>query len=143
MHPLAFTFALLAAVLWGASPLFDRVAMKDLSALAGLTVRVVAAAVMVAVYAVFAGTWREIWVAPRSALLFLLGSAFFGAVTGQLAYYAAIRYDEASRVVPVSAAYPLITMVLAVLILREGLTVYKAAGAVLVVTGIVMIRGFR
>lgn len=143
MHPLAFAFALLAAILWGASPLFDRVGMRDLSALAGLTVRVVAAAVMVAIYAAFAGTWREISLAPRSAVLFLLGSAFFGAVTGQLAYYAAIRYDEASRVVPVSAAYPLITMVLGLLILREGLTVYKAVGAVLVVVGIVMIKGFR
>jgi transporter family protein len=143
MHPLAFAFALLAALLWGASPLFDRVAMRDLSPLAGLTVRVVAAAVMVAVYAAWARTWKEISVAPRSALLFLLGSAFFGAVTGQLAYYAAIRYDEASRVVPVSAAYPLITMVLAVLLLREGLTFSKVAGAVLVVAGIVLIKGFR
>lgn len=52
MHPTAFLLALTAFLLWGCSPLFDKLGMRGLTPLAGLTVRVLAAAVMVGVYSI-------------------------------------------------------------------------------------------
>ena len=140
MNPSALTYALLALVLWGVSPLFDKLGLARVTPLAGLTVRLLAAGVMGAVLATLAGTWRELAAAPRPALAWFLGSALFGAVLGQLAYYAAQRQEDVTRVLPIAAAYPLISAALAVLLLREGLTVPKIAGAALIVAGIVLIK---
>lgn len=142
MNPTALAFALAALVLWGVSPLFDKLGLATLSPLAGLTVRLIAAGAMGAVLATAAGTWKEIATAPRPALACFLGSALFGAVLGQLAYYAAQKYDEVSKVLPVAAAYPLVTAALAVVLLREGVTVPKLAGAGLIVAGILLIKGW-
>ncbi|HEY3398020.1 MAG TPA: EamA family transporter [Armatimonadota bacterium] len=142
MSPTALIFAALAMLLWGASPLFDKLGMKDLSPLAGLTIRVVAAAAMVAIYSLAMGTWKEIAAAPRLSVLYLIGSAVFGATLGQAAYYAAIKHADASQVVPIAAAYPLVTLLLAVPILREGLTVGKGVGVLLVVAGVSLIKGW-
>jgi transporter family protein len=141
MNPTALAFAVTTLLLWGVSPLFDKLGLASVTPLAGLTVRLVAAGVMGVVMATVAGTWREIATAPRQGLAYFLGSAVFGAVVGQLTFYTAQKYDDVSRVLPVCAAYPLVTAALAVVLLREGLTVPKVAGAGLIVAGIVLIGG--
>lgn len=142
MNPTAFLLALAAFLLWGCSPLFDKLGMQSLSPLAGLTVRVVAAAAMVGLYAIFAGTWKEIAAAPRPAIGYFILSGALGAVLGQLAYYGALRNEGLTRVLLICSAYPLVAVALAIVFLKEGLTVPKVAGAVLVVAGMVLIKGW-
>ncbi len=142
MNPTAFLLALTAFVLWGMAPLFDKLGMQGLSPLAGLTVRAMAAAAMVAVYATIAGVWKEIAAAPRATVGYLVLSAAFGAVLGQLAYYAALKQEGLAKVLLISAAYPLMAVALAIVFLKEDVTVPKVAGAVLVVTGMVVIKGW-
>jgi bacterial/archaeal transporter family protein len=45
-----------------------------------------------------------------------------------------------SRVVPIVASYPLVTAILSVLVLREGITLQRIAGIMLAVVGIVLIK---
>jgi bacterial/archaeal transporter family protein len=56
-----------------------------------------------------------------------------------LAFFIALGRGEASRVVPVSAAYPLVTAVVAALALSEELTPLRIAGTVVVVIGVVIL----
>ena len=56
-----------------------------------------------------------------------------------LAFFIALGRGEASRVVPVSAAYPLVTAIVAALALSEELTPLRLAGTVLVVLGVVIL----
>lgn len=142
MHPTAFLLALTAFLLWGCSPLFDKLGMRGLTPLAGLTVRVLAAAVLVGVYSIFAGTWKEIAAAPRPAIGYFILSGVCGAVLGQLAYYGALRYEGLTRVLLISSAYPLVAVALAILFLHEGLTVPRVVGGLLVVAGMVVIKGW-
>lgn len=59
---------------------------------------------------------------------------------GQLAYYYALKYSEASKVVPVSSSFPLFTLILAFLFLHENITFKKILGTLLVILGIILIR---
>ena len=66
-----------------------------------------------------------------------------GLVAGGLAhwtYYVALKSGEASQVVPVAAAYPLVTFVCSLIFLGESLSLAKGIGTLLVVLGIVLIQ---
>lgn len=139
MSSAAIGFALLAVLFGGAAPLLDKLALREISPLTGMTVRVVAAAVMMGLYGLAVGVGKQIAAAPRHVLWYLVGSALLAAVLGQFAYYAAIKQAQASQVTPLTAAYPLVTLLLAVPLLREGLTVTKALGALLIVAGVILL----
>ena len=143
MNWLGIGFAIITMVLWGFSPLFDKLAMRAVSPLAGLTVRVLAAAVMVGLFGTFAGVWKEISHAPRHILLLLVGSALFGVVLGQATHYMALKHADASQVVPIAAAYPLTAALLAALFLHESVTWPRVVGALLVISGVALITLFK
>ena len=143
MNSTGITLAVITMLLWGISPLLDKLAMREVSPLAGLTLRVMFAALMVGLYGIFAGVGKELAQTPRHIFLLLLGSAFFGAVAGQAAPFMALKYADASRVVPIAAAYPLASAALAVLILHEGLTWPRVLGALLVIAGVSVLTLFN
>ena len=136
----AFLFALLTAVLWGAATILDKLALARVQPLAGVAVRSVA--ISIVAIAALAATLRErAWegVDARS-WFFIIMSGMFSGLLGQWTYYKALKYAEASRVVPIVGGYPLIAFVLAVLLLGESITAQKLGGAALVVAGIVLLR---
>ncbi len=61
------------------------------------------------------------------------------ACTGLIALYVALSSGEASKVVPISAAYPAVTLILSALFLSEKLTLRRGIGVVMVVAGVVMV----
>jgi len=61
------------------------------------------------------------------------------AVGGLIALYLALQRGEPTSVVPVSATYPAITMVLAAIFLSHGVSGTKIAGTALVIGGVVLI----
>lgn len=61
------------------------------------------------------------------------------AVTGLVALYIALSTGQASKVVPISGAYPAVTLILSALFLRERLSVGRAIGVALVVVGVVIV----
>jgi len=65
------------------------------------------------------------------------------AVGGLVVLYIALGTGEASKVVPVSAAYPMVTVVLSALALSESLTVARVGGMALVVGGVVLVTTAR
>ena len=58
---------------------------------------------------------------------------------GLIVFYIALGNGPASRVVPITAAYPLVSVVLGVAVLSERVTPVRLAGAVLVVVGVVLL----
>jgi bacterial/archaeal transporter family protein len=58
-------------------------------------------------------------------------------VASLVMFFLAIGAADASRVVPVSAIYPLVTVVAAWLLLNETITVTQALGMLLVIGGVV------
>ena len=136
----AFLFALLTAALWGIATVLDKLALARLQPLVGVAARSVA--ISVVAVAALAATMRErAWegVDARS-WMFVIMSGMCSGLLGQWTYYKALKYAEASRVVPIVGGYPLIAFALAVLFLGESITPQKLGGAMLVVAGIVLLR---
>ncbi|MEZ5076772.1 MAG: EamA family transporter [Solirubrobacterales bacterium] len=53
--------------------------------------------------------------------------------------YVALGNGEASKIIPISAAYPAVTLLLAALFLDEAVTALKLAGLALVLVGVVLL----
>lgn len=67
-----------------------------------------------------------------------MGSAAL-AIFAIIALYLALSIGEVSKVVPVSAAYPAVTLVLSALVLSERLSIARVGGMCLVVAGVVVL----
>ena len=136
----AFLFALLTALFWGGATVLDKLALTRLQPLMGVVVRSFAISVMAGV--ALAVTLRErAWqgVDARS-WFFIIMSGMCSGLLGQWTYYKALKYAEASRVVPIVGGYPLVAFALAVILLGEAVTAQKLCGALLVVGGIILLR---
>jgi transporter family protein len=73
-------------------------------------------------------------------IFFLVTGGLIAGFFGQLALYNALKVGEASIVVPISATYPLITLIIAVLFLGESVTLTKVLGIILVISGVALLR---
>ena len=61
------------------------------------------------------------------------------AIGGLVALYVALTTGEASKVVPISAAYPAVTVLLSAAVLSESVSVARAGGLCLVVGGVIVL----
>lgn len=137
----AFTWAILAAIVWGFAPFIEKMGLVKADPVAGLLMRSVGVAVggLLLLWdwpRLFAGVTAMGW---QSATLLALGG-FVASIVGQYAFYHAIKTGELSRVVPIGASYPLVAMLLGLIILREPLSLSRILGALLVVLGTILLR---
>lgn len=75
-------------------------------------------------------------VGPGTLMAILAGVLAAG---GLIVFFIALRHGEASRVVPVTSAYPLVTLGLSAFVLAEHLSAVRVLGAALVVGGVVLL----
>jgi transporter family protein len=61
------------------------------------------------------------------------------AAGGLIVFFIALRHGAASRVVPITSAYPLITLVLSAMVLTENINVLRVVASLLVVGGVVLL----
>ena len=97
--------------------------------------------------------WMGVFYAGIVAILLALGDAklqfvsgtFWAIVSagfvvgGLILLYEALASGEASKVIPVSSAYPAVTLVLSALVLSEPVSLAGVGGVCLVVTGVIVI----
>ncbi len=75
----------------------------------------------------------------RSILLFGASGVMAG-LLGMWTYYGALKMEATSNIVPIAACYPLVTALLSVLVLKEGVTFPRVAGTALIVSGIWQVK---
>lgn len=66
-------------------------------------------------------------------------AAGFCASVSMVVFYVALSHGEAGKVVPVTSAYPVVTVVLAALVLAEGVSAARLLAVSLVVGGIALL----
>jgi transporter family protein len=129
----------LSVLLWGTTPLFEKLALRGASPLIVLLVRTAFIATCVAGVAAATGQLGQALRMDARTLLFTLLSGLTGGVLGLTVYLYALRSGQASVVVPLTSTYPLVTVVLSVLVLGEPVTATKALGAALIVAGVMLL----
>jgi len=140
MNGKALALWLLTLLFWGSSPLLEKLALRAVSPLLALTIRTSVAAVALVLAALLTGEAGGIpEVSPRD-LLILGASGILAGFLGMLTYFSLLKTGAASKIVPLTAAYPLVTAVLALLVLREDLTPMRLLGILLTVAGLIILQ---
>lgn len=133
-------FVILTLLFWGMAPVFAKLGVTKSDPFLALALRsFTISVILLAAVFVTGNASSLLQFEPRSAMLIAI-EGIFASLVGHLFYYYALKYGEAGRVVPVVAAYPLVTVAAAYLLLGESLTVGRIIGALLVVSGIVLLK---
>ena len=130
----------ITAVLWGATPILEKIGLAKVDPLVGVTIRssIVTAGLLILTLAMGKG---KALLEVEAKAVFLFGAS--GVMAGILAmwtYYTALKAGATSKIVPISACYPLVTVLLSVLILKEGITFARVMGTALIVSGIWLVK---
>ena len=75
----------------------------------------------------------------KSILLYGASGMMVG-LLGMWTYYGALKMEATSKIVPIAACYPLVTALLSVLVLKEGVTLSRVVGTALIVSGIWLVK---
>mgnify|MGYP000707680253 CR=1 FL=1 len=138
---MGYLYALLTALLWGMAPLFGKLGLESVDALAAMTLRTMVVGVVLLLFGGFTGQLANVTSIGLKAGLLIAAEGLLASLLGHLAYYQALKLGDASRVVPVTAAFPLVTVLMAILFFGEPLTWQRVLGAALVVGGVLLIKG--
>ncbi len=121
---------------WGTTGLLIRAQGTRLTSLTINGLRNTVAAVLVLVGWPLLGGPRPV---PPEALVFLLVSLLLGLGIGDGLYFEAIRRIGVARAMPISMGYPVITALLAVLLLGESIGLTAALGIALTIAGVYLV----
>jgi transporter family protein len=136
----AYVFALIGLIFWGIAPIFGKIGLVEVAPGLALFIRSsIITAILLAWLLISGQAPCLAGVAPRS-WLFIGLEGICAALLGHLAYYYALKWGEVSLVSPVIAAFPVVTVLLAFLLLGEKFTPGKLVGALLIVLGIIVLN---
>lgn len=140
MNKFTVIFLVLAILSWGAGAFFDKLTLKHLTSNAAFFGRTFVMLLMFVplLFLRFSETKAELLSAGRVSWLYLVLSVTV-TMSGVFFYLKAMSASEASKIVPLSSTYPLVTMALAFLFLSESISLAKLAGALFISFGVYLI----
>ncbi len=131
--------ALLAALLWGIAPIFDKIVvssgvspyMANLIRAFGAITFLVLAVVLLKQFDLSAFNGKNV--------AYLLIAGALGGGLAMVLYYIALKFTYASRVVPLTSIYPLFTVIFSAIVLGESLSPKVVIGTILIVIGVALV----
>lgn len=131
---------ILTAILWGSSPILEKIGLRNTSPLIALTIRSVGVTVALLLTLAWLGKFKDVFnVEGKTVLLFVISGIMAG-LLGMWTYFGALKAGATSKIVPIAACYPLITAFLSILILKEGVTMLRLIGTLLIIAGIWLVK---
>lgn len=135
----SFLLSILIAVFAGAAAIFEKASLRDATPLTIFTLRsLFISLVLIGACVIFGNVKPLFQVSGRTALLIVVPAAL--ATTFVFLYFTILQHDLASRVFPIMAAAPLVTMILSVAFLGEPFSWKRLAGAALIVVGVALVK---
>lgn len=131
---------ILTAFLWGITPVMEKKGLQTSSPLVGLIFRNFTVSIILVFIILFMGKTKEILATPPKTMLLFGLTGIVAGLLAMLTYFTALKLGATSKIVPISAAYPLITAILGVLILGEGVTLMRIIGTLLIIGGIWLVK---
>lgn len=137
-----FSYALLTSILWGCIPVLEKTGIQAMDNLFAAALLRASGAIMGAVLIpIFSpSAFNAMVSAPPKAYICLMAAGFLGSFVGQLTNLNALKLGEVTKVVPVTASWPLLAMIAAFILLGEPVTAKKVCAVFLVVSGVVLAR---
>lgn len=130
----------LTLLFWGSSPLLEKFALQAVDPWLALTLRTGFAALVLLGVSLGTGKFAQVSLLGWRDTLALLGSGLLAGVLGMFTYFSLLKSGAASKIVPLTAAYPLVTALLAYLFLGEKISLTRLLGIVLTILGLIILQ---
>ena len=131
---------IVTTLLWGVTPIIEKVALTKVDPLVGVTIRSALVTAGLFVLTFLAGKGKALMEVDGRSFLLFGASGMMAGLLGMWTYYAALKMEATSKIVPIAASYPLVTALLSVLILREEVTLPRVVGTAFIVIGIWFVK---
>ena len=131
--------ALLVAAIWGLAPRFEKLSLHSMSPLYVLFIRfVLVTSLFVPIFITSNQALNLDQLTLKNLMLILIPGIL--AVIGIYLYFNALADSSASKIVPLTAIYPLFTCFYAFIFLKEDFTTEKIIGTILIVAGVFILN---
>lgn len=131
---------IVTTLLWGFTPILEKVALTKVDPLVGVTVRSALVTAGLFILTFLVGKGKALMEVDGRSFLLFGASGMMAGLLGMWTYYAALKMEATSKIVPIAASYPLVTALLSVLILREEVTLPRVIGTAFIVIGIWFVK---
>jgi len=131
---------ILTAILWGSTPVLEKIGLGKTDPLTGVTIRSIAVTVALLIFLAFTGRIKNIFQVDTKTIAIFTITGLLAGLFGMLTYFFALQKGATSQIVPIAAAYPLVTAVLSILVLGEHVTPVRITGTILIVLGIWLVQ---
>jgi transporter family protein len=131
---------IITALLWGFTPIIEKIGLTKVDPLIGVTIRSAIGTVGLFILTFLLGKGRALMEVDGKSFLLFGTSGMMAGLVGMWTYYTALKMEATSKIVPIAASYPLVTALLSILILREGVTLPRIIGTALIVIGIWFVK---
>jgi transporter family protein len=137
-------FAALSTLGFGLTPILAKKGLKEITPLWGGTVSIAVGLGVFAMYILISGHSKKLFRDPIRSTIFF----FVAGINNTLAlalFYKALQMSLALIVVPVASIYPLITILLSIIFLKdqEQFNIRLMVGTLMIITGIFLVYIFR
>jgi len=141
MKPDTIVLLILTSVLWGVTPIIEKIGLTKTDALTGVTIRSAAVTVGLFLYLAFSGKIKHIFHTDIKTVFIFSATGLIAGLLAMLTYFFALKKGAVSQIVPLAATYPLVTALLSILILGEQITPLRLMGTTLIIIGVWFVRG--
>jgi bacterial/archaeal transporter family protein len=125
---------------WGATPLLEKLGLKEVEPLTGILIRSGAITIVLLVVYLFNGRIHELTKISFKNYALFTASGIMAGLVAMWTYYYLLRTGMTSKIVPIAASYPFITALLSIVILGEQVTFQRIIGIGFTIAGIILIQ---
>jgi len=127
-------------LLWGITPIIEKIGLAKIDPLVGITIRSTIVTIGLFILTFILGKGKSLVELDGRSILIFGASGVMAGLIGMWTYYSALKMEATSKIVPIAACYPLVTALLSVIILKEGVTLPRVVGTALIVIGVWLVK---
>lgn len=137
---LSVALLFITMLLWGSTPLLEKIGLKEVEPLTGVLIRSAVITIMLLVIYLFNGRIHELTKVSLKNYALFTASGIMAGLIAMWTYFYLLKTGMTSKIVPIVAAYPLVTALLSTMVLGEQITIQRLIGITLTIGGIILVN---
>ena len=133
-------FLILTILCWGSAPILEKYGLKEADEITALTLRYIAIFFVLLFVNIFTGNFSSLSKVSSKTILAFSGSGLLAGILGMWAYFKILKINPSSKIVPLTATFPLVTVILSIFLLKENVTWQRILGTILIISGVFLVK---
>jgi len=133
-----FILWFLTILFWGITPIIEKIGLKSVEPLLALFIRTFSALIGIFLILLLSSSFNTSSLTFKNVGILSLSGILSGFL-GMFTYFSLLKAKNASQIVPLTSTYPLVATFLAIIFLKEELTLFKILGTIFIVVGIYLL----